>query len=49
MHVRRIMEDAREAIAGRFGGRPQDLVFTSGGTEADATGDPRDVPRDAAF
>src|ERR1700761_285691 len=33
----RIMEDAREAIAGRFGGRPQDLVFTSGGTEADAT------------
>ena len=36
-HVRRIMEDAREALARRFGGRPQDLVFTSGGTEADAT------------
>ena len=36
-HVRRIMEDAREAIARRFGGQPQDLVFTSGGTEADAT------------
>jgi cysteine desulfurase len=35
--VRRIMEDAREAIARRFGGQPQDLVFTSGGTEADAT------------
>src|ERR1700733_11649503 len=35
--VRRIMEDAREAIAHRFGGQPQDLVFTSGGTEADAT------------
>jgi cysteine desulfurase len=33
--VRRIMEDAREAIAGAFGGQPQDLVFTSGGTEAD--------------
>jgi cysteine desulfurase len=35
--VRRIMEDAREAIAHGFGGLPQDLVFTSGGTEADAT------------
>lgn len=35
--VRAIMEDAREVIADRFGGRPQDLVFTSGGTEADAT------------
>jgi cysteine desulfurase len=34
--VRRIMEDARDAIAGCFGGRAQDLVFTSGGTEADA-------------
>jgi len=33
--VRRIMEDAREAIAGAFGGQPGDLVFTSGGTEAD--------------
>src|ERR1700710_271459 len=35
--VRRIMEDAREVIAGAFGGQPQDLTFTSGGTEADAT------------
>ena len=34
--VRRIMEDARDVIAACFGGRPQDLVFTSGGTEADA-------------
>jgi cysteine desulfurase len=34
--ARRIIEDAREVIACRFGGRPQDLVFTSGGTEADA-------------
>jgi cysteine desulfurase len=34
--ARRIMEDAREVIAGRFGGLPQDLVFTSGGSEADA-------------
>jgi len=34
--ARRIMEDAREALAERFGGRPADLVFTSGGTEADA-------------
>lgn len=35
--VRRIMEDAREAIARAFGGQPQNLVFTAGGTEADAT------------
>src|SRR5271157_754268 len=34
--ARRVMEDAREGIASRFGGRPEDLVFTSGGTEADA-------------
>src|ERR1700761_3136689 len=34
--VRRVLEDAREALAARFGGRPGDLVFTSGGTEADA-------------
>ena len=36
-HVRRIMEDAREVIAGGFGCQPQDMVFTSGGTEADAS------------
>jgi cysteine desulfurase len=35
--ARRIMEDAREAIAHCFGVKPPDLVFTSGGTEADAT------------
>ncbi len=34
--ARRLLEDAREALAARFGGRAQDLVFTSGGTEADA-------------
>jgi cysteine desulfurase len=34
--ARRVLEDAREAIAARFGGRPADLVFTSGGTEANA-------------
>ena len=34
--ARRLLEDAREGIAVRFGGRPADLVFTSGGTEADA-------------
>lgn len=34
--VRRIVEDARESLAARFGGRPADLVFVSGGTEADA-------------
>jgi cysteine desulfurase len=35
--VRRVMEDAREVIADCFGARSQDLVFTSGGTEANAT------------
>jgi cysteine desulfurase len=35
--VRRLVEDAREAIAGCFGARPEDLIFTSGGTEANAT------------
>jgi cysteine desulfurase len=34
--ARRILEDSREAIAARFGCQPSDLVFTSGGTEADA-------------
>jgi cysteine desulfurase len=34
--ARRILEDSRELLAARFGGRPSDLVFTSGGTEADA-------------
>jgi cysteine desulfurase len=34
--ARATVEDAREAIARRFGGRAGDLVFTSGGTEADA-------------
>lgn len=33
--ARRVMEDARDVIAGRFGGSPGDLIFTSGGTEAD--------------
>jgi cysteine desulfurase len=35
--VRRILENAREVIADGFGGQPQNLVFTSGGTEADTT------------
>jgi len=34
--ARRILEDAREVLAARFGGRAAELVFTSGGTEADA-------------
>jgi cysteine desulfurase len=34
--ARRALEDARERIADRFGVRDQDVVFTSGGTEADA-------------
>jgi len=34
--ARRILEDARESLAASFGARPAELVFTSGGTEADA-------------
>jgi cysteine desulfurase len=34
--ARRIMEDARESLASRFGAAPGNVVFTSGGTEADA-------------
>ena len=34
--ARRILEDARERLAAHFGVRDQDVVFTSGGTEADA-------------
>jgi cysteine desulfurase len=34
--ARRVLEDAREAIAARFGAAPSAVVFTSGGTEADA-------------
>ena len=34
--ARALLEDARDAVAARFGGASGDLVFTSGGTEADA-------------
>ncbi len=34
--ARKLLEDAREALARRFGGSPRHLIFTSGGTEADA-------------
>src|SRR5262245_51680878 len=34
--ARRMLEDAREALAARFGASPQHVVLTSGGTEADA-------------
>ncbi len=34
--ARRVLEDARERVAAGFGVRDQDVVFTSGGTEADA-------------
>jgi len=34
--ARRLVEDARTAVAAAVGGRPQDVVFTSGGTEANA-------------
>ncbi|WP_284947085.1 cysteine desulfurase family protein [Acidisoma cladoniae] len=32
--ARRLLEDARESIAARFGAAPRDVIFTSGGTEA---------------
>jgi len=34
--ARRVLEDARAAIAGRYGVAPGSVVFTSGGTEANA-------------
>ncbi|MEI6162738.1 MAG: aminotransferase class V-fold PLP-dependent enzyme, partial [Roseococcus sp.] len=34
--ARRIIEQARRAVAERFGASPGDVVFTSGGTEANA-------------
>ncbi len=34
--ARRVLEEAREAVAARFGAAPAATVFTSGGTEADA-------------
>jgi cysteine desulfurase len=34
--ARRVLEDAREAVAQRCGAKPAQVVFTSGGTEADA-------------
>jgi cysteine desulfurase len=35
-NARRILEDARETVAARFGARPERVVFTSGATEANA-------------
>src|SRR3984957_3193418 len=34
--ARRLVEDARAAVAGALGALPRDVVFTSGGTEANA-------------
>jgi cysteine desulfurase len=34
--ARRLLEDAREAIAARFGAASREVIFTSGGTEANA-------------
>lgn len=34
--ARRLLEEAREAIAARFGAVPERIIFTSGATEADA-------------
>jgi cysteine desulfurase len=34
--ARRLLEDSRETIAGLFGAAPESVIFTSGGTEANA-------------
>ena len=34
--ARRLVEEARASIAAAVGGRPQDVIFSSGGTEANA-------------
>ncbi len=34
--ARRLLEDSRRRVAARFAARPQDVVFTAGGTEANA-------------
>jgi cysteine desulfurase len=34
--ARRLVEDARSAVAGAIGALPRNVVFTSGGTEANA-------------
>lgn len=34
--ARRVLEEARARVAARFGAAPRDVVFTSGGTEANA-------------
>jgi len=34
--ARRLLEEARETLAAAFGARPQEVVFTAGGTEANA-------------
>ncbi|HQR79496.1 MAG TPA: cysteine desulfurase family protein [Actinomycetota bacterium] len=36
--ARRVVEESREQIAGLIGARPADVIFTSGGTEADNLG-----------
>ena len=33
--ARRVVEESREAIAARVGAQPAEVIFTSGGTEAD--------------
>ncbi len=36
-HARRALEDARELVAGILGARPSEVIFTSGGSEANNT------------
>src|ERR1044072_7058994 len=46
--ARRLVEDARAAVAAAVGARPQDVVFASGGTEGKALAPTRGLRRSAA-
>jgi cysteine desulfurase len=46
--ARRLVEDSRAAVAEAVGARPQDVVFTSGGTEANALALTPGVRRDGS-
>jgi cysteine desulfurase len=48
-HARRLVEDARAEVARAVGGLPRNIVFTSGGTEANALGLTPGLRRDAGF
>src|ERR1700681_761590 len=47
-HARRLVEEARAAVAGAVGALPRNVVFTSGGTEANALALTPGLRRDSA-